>query len=119
MTLRNRFPSVEESCTSIMDTFDPLSVSVNMQLLNRSSNVSFEADPMLISVKAPLVKPLIKRHNLDCNVLNNYPPVSNLSYFSEITERAVAVQLSKYLLDSNLSSQDSLDIKLVIVPKQL
>ena len=57
----------------------------------------------LQSMKAALVKPLVKRHNLDCNVLNNYLPVSNLSYFSKITERAVAIRQNKYLLDSNLT----------------
>ena len=39
---------------------------------------------------------------MDCNVLKNDRPVSNLSYLSKITERAVAVRLNKYLLDSNL-----------------
>ena len=54
-----------------------------------------------LSTKAALVKALIKRHNLDCNVLNNYRPVSNLSYLSKIIERAVAVRLNKYLLNNN------------------
>ena len=55
MTIRNGFPStnpstdsssVEESCTSLVDTFDPLSVSEIKQLLKRSSNAFCEADPM-------------------------------------------------------------------------
>ena len=55
MTIHNEFPStspstdissVEESCTSIMDSFDCLSVSEIKQLLKRSSNAFCEADPM-------------------------------------------------------------------------
>jgi hypothetical protein len=32
------------------------------------------------SMKVALVKPLIKNHTLDCNILNNYRPVSNLTF---------------------------------------
>ena len=55
MTIHNRFPftspstdisSDEESSTSIMDTFDPLSVTEIKQLLKRSSDAFWEADPM-------------------------------------------------------------------------
>ena len=65
-------------------------------------NTSLSSGVFPLSMKAALVKPLTKRHNFDCNVLNNYRPVSNLSYLSKIIERAVAVRLNKYLLDSNL-----------------
>ena len=50
---------------------------------------------------------LIKGHNLDWNVLNNYWPVSNLSYLSQIIERAVAVQLNNYLLDSSKHTEST------------
>jgi len=157
MTIRNGFPStnpstdissVEESCTSLMDTFDPLSVSEIKQLLKRSSNAFCEADPMPtwfvkecqdvligpiakivntslssgvfpLSMKAALVKPLIKRHNLDCNVLKNYWSVSNLSFLSKIIERAVIVIVANISLMVTLMSQGNLHIKLVIILKRL
>jgi hypothetical protein len=47
--------------------------------------------------KTALVKPLLKKLNLDVNVLKNYRPVSNLSFLSKITERVVLKQLLLYL----------------------
>ena len=55
------------------------------------------------SMKAALVKPLIKNHTLDCNILNNYRPVSNLTFLSKVIEKAVAFHLNKYLINNNLN----------------
>jgi len=92
---------VEESCISMMDTFEPFTETNTRQLLKRSSNAFCAVNAMpkwlvkdylnvLISpitnivnkslylgifprsMKAALVKPLIKNHTVDCNILNNY-----------------------------------------------
>ena len=92
-----------------MEAFEPMSDSGIKQLLIRSSNAFCELDSMpawlvkncqaeLIkaiinivnislkarvfpqSMKAALSKALIKKSNLDCNILSNVRPVSNLSY---------------------------------------
>ena len=55
------------------------------------------------STKAALVKPLIKQHTMDCNILNNYIPVSNLTCLSKVIEKAVAFHLKKYLINNNLN----------------
>ena len=137
MTIHNGFlstsqsadiSSVEESCTSIMDTFDLHSTSEIKQLLKMSSNASCGSSPMPtwfvkeyqdifigqiakifstslsdgvfpLSMKTALIKPLINRYNLVCNVLNNFRPLLNLP---KIIESSVAVRINKYLLDSNL-----------------
>jgi len=52
-------------------------------------------------VKAALVKPLIKKHTMDCNILNNYRPVSNLTFL--VIEKAVDFHLHKYLINNNLN----------------
>ena len=49
-----------------------------------------------------LVKTLIKCHTIDCNILNNYRPVSDITLLSIIIERAVAFILNKYLFNTNL-----------------
>ena len=54
-------------------------------------------------MKAANLKSLIKKPNLDRNILSNYRPVFNYSFLSKIMERAVAYQLSKYLLVNNLN----------------
>ena len=131
-TLSQGKPLVEESCISMMDTFEPFTETDIRQLLKKSSNAFCAVDPMptwlvkdcldvLInpitnivnkslslgvfprSMKAALVKPLIKNHTLDCNILNNYRPVSNLTFLSKVIEKAVAFHLNKYLINNNLN----------------
>jgi len=36
------------------------------------------------SMKAALIKPLINQHNMVCNILNNYRPISNLTFLSQV-----------------------------------
>jgi len=55
------------------------------------------------SIKADFVKQLIKNHSLNCNILNNYRPVSNLTFLSKVIERAVSFHLNKYLINKNLN----------------
>ena len=52
--------------------------------------------------KHALVTPLIKKNNLDPNSMNNYRPVSNLSFLSKILEKVVLKQLSFHLQSNNL-----------------
>ena len=40
---------------------------------------------------------------MDCNILSNYRPVSNLTFVSEIIEITVTFQLNKYLINNNLN----------------
>ena len=40
---------------------------------------------------------------MDCNILNNYRPVSNLTFLSKVIEKAVAFYLNKYLINNNLN----------------
>ena len=44
-----------------------------------------------------LVRPLLKKPNLDKNDLKNYRPVSNLTYLSKLIERAILNQLTPHL----------------------
>ena len=52
--------------------------------------------------KTALVIPLIKKPDLDKNILKNYRPVSNLSFLSKILEKIVMSQLKNYLSTNNL-----------------
>lgn len=49
------------------------------------------------SFKTALIKPILKKHNLDPNELTNYRPISNLPYFSKLLEKTVARQLHSHL----------------------
>ena len=64
---------------------------------------------------------------MDCNILSNYRPVSNLIFISKVIERAVAFHLNKYLVNNNLNesleypykSGHSTEIVLVLVKRYI
>jgi hypothetical protein len=63
----------------------------------RKRNFSLTTGIVPTLFKEAVIKPLIKKHNLDPEMLSNYRPVSNLLYLSKILERVVADQLKAYL----------------------
>ena len=56
---------------------------------------------MLVSVKFPLVKPLLKKMGLAL-VAPNYHPVSNLTFSSKVLERCVVNQFTAHCDTNNL-----------------
>ena len=52
-------------------------------------NVSLETAEFSDELKKAFVTPLIKKALLDCEILKNYRPVSNLSFVSKLLERIV------------------------------
>ncbi|KAK3102012.1 hypothetical protein FSP39_008113 [Pinctada imbricata] len=49
-----------------------------------------------------MVRPLIKKPDLDRDVFKNYRPVSNLSFLSKVLEKVVAVRLDQHLENNTL-----------------
>ena len=54
------------------------------------------------SMKQALVTPLLKKDDLDPEVLKNYRPVSNLSFLSKVLERVVAARNTNYMTINQL-----------------
>lgn len=52
--------------------------------------------------KTAIIKPILKKTNLDPHILANYRPISNLPFMSKLLERAVSSQLTAYLTNNNL-----------------
>jgi hypothetical protein len=52
--------------------------------------------------KHAIVHPLLKKTNLDKNVLCNYRPISKLPYLSKILEKTVFIQLESFLTDNTI-----------------
>jgi len=48
-------------------------------------------------------KTIKKNHTMDCNILNNYRHVSNLTFLPKVIEKAVTFHLNKYLINNNLN----------------
>ena len=85
--------------TLLKDTL-PNILPLLREIVNKSlQTVSFEED-----LKIALVRPLLKKTNLDL-VEKNYRPVSNLYYISNLIERAVNIQLNDHITTNNLIEQ--------------
>ena len=65
-------------------------------------NDSLNAGVFPLDFKDSIVTPLIKKQTLDCNVLKNYRPVSNLSFVSKILEKIIFKQIVNHLQDNCL-----------------
>ena len=65
-------------------------------------NLSLQSANMPDSMKQALVTPLLKKDDLDPEVLTNYRPVSNLSFLSKVLERVVAARLTNYMTINQL-----------------
>jgi len=66
-------------------------------------NLSLESGYFPSSLKPAALSPLLKKANLDHEVLANYRPISNLKVISKIIEKVVAVRLQKYLESNQLN----------------
>jgi len=60
-------------------------------------NQSLESGQVPDGFKVAQVTPLLKKEGLDCNILSNYRPVSNLPFVSKVLEKVVAHQLTTHL----------------------
>ena len=65
-------------------------------------NLSLQSANVPDSMKQALVTLLLKKDDLDPEVLKNYRPVSNLSFLSKVLERVVAARLTNYMTINQL-----------------
>jgi len=57
-------------------------------------------------LKSAHLTPLIKGDGLDCSVLKNYRPVSNLAFVGKLIEKVVQRRLSKHMEEHNLNMKN-------------
>ena len=74
-------------------------------IISRIVNLSLSSGVLPKHFKSAFVKPLLKKSNLDPNSLENYHPISNLSFLSKLIERIIAARLSSHLSSHNLMSK--------------
>ena len=53
------------------------------------------------ALKTAVIKPLLKKNNLDTTLMSNYRPISNLPFLSKIIEKVVFQQLNLFLSLNN------------------
>ncbi|XP_058868625.1 uncharacterized protein LOC117972317 [Acipenser ruthenus] len=65
-------------------------------------NSSLENGIVPASFKIALVKPLLKKPNLDSSLLSNFRPISNLPFLAKVLEKVVLKQLNGFLITNNM-----------------
>ncbi len=73
-----------------------------LPVITKIVNLSLSTGSFPSSFKHSLVTPLLKKPSLDKDNLNNYRPISNLSFLSKLTERVVKSRLMEHLSANNL-----------------
>ncbi|KAJ0062165.1 hypothetical protein NL108_017132 [Boleophthalmus pectinirostris] len=65
-------------------------------------NLSLQTGVFPTPLKTAMVKPLLKKDNLDPSLLSNYRPVSNLPFLSKILEKIVFNQINDFMIANNI-----------------
>ena len=65
---------------------------------NLDYNMSLKNGVMPIALKVAVLKPLLKKQDADFEQLQNFRPISNLTFVSKLIEKAVALQLNDHIL---------------------
>ncbi len=71
------------------------------------------------TLKMAVIKPLIKKPQLDPKDLANYRPISNLPFLSKILEKVVSSQLYSFLEKNDICEDFSQDLDRIIVLRLL
>ena len=76
--------------------------STILPVLTNIVNMSLQSASMPAALKEAMIKPKLKKDNLDSEDYANFRPISNLKVVSKKIEKAVSCQLSDYLRDKDL-----------------
>ena len=94
------FNTIVNSSKSSTCLLDPIPTKLLKQLLSVKGtpllnivNASLVCGHIPQTLKLAVIKPLIKKSNLDVNVLSNYKPISNLPFLSKVLEKVISKQL--------------------------
>ena len=79
-------------------------VDVLLPYVTSMINASLREGRLPSSHRHAVVTPLLKSSRLDADERKNYRPISNLSFISKLTERAVSTQIVSHLNDNGMMS---------------
>ena len=89
---------------------DPLPSSLLMKCLlgilpviKTIVNIYLETSSVLLCLKKSVVTPLLKKPQLDHEIISNFRPVSKLSFLSKVMEKVFAIRLKSHLFKTHLN----------------
>ena len=84
--------------TRLLLDFSHLFVDVIVRIIN----LTFSSASFPVAFKSAVVKPLFKKPTLDCDILNNFRPVSNLPYLSKLIKKVIAMRLVEHMRQNTI-----------------
>ena len=72
-----------------------------LPIIARIVNLSLQSAVMPHDLKETVLKPKIKKHSLDSELLSNFRPISNIRFLAKAFEKAIAFKLDYHLINSN------------------
>ena len=97
-----------QSSSKASCVLDPIPTSIVCQLptllpvITNIVNLSLSNGCFPTTLKSAIVKPLLKKSNLDTENFKNFRPVSNLSFISKVIEKVIAKQVLKHMEENAL-----------------
>ena len=85
-------------CTSIIMQHSSHFIHVHVHIIN----LSLSSGIFPTRFKLAVVKPLIKKPTLDCEVLTNIRPISNLPFLSKLIEKVIAERLEGHMHNNGI-----------------
>ena len=73
-----------------------------LPIITTITNMSLTTGEFPEALKEAIIRPRLKKQNLDINTLKNYRPVSNISFLSKVIEKCAINQLTKHMDNNNL-----------------
>ena len=64
-----------------------------ISIIQHIVNLCLTMGDFTISCKSSIVIPLIKKPSLDREMLNNYKPISNLSFLSKVIKKVISIRI--------------------------
>ena len=108
VTQEEIYKLISDSSDSFCD-LDPIPTSllkkctmVLVPTITKIINLSLSTGVCPDHFKSSLVRPYLKKANLDKEELGNYRPISNLSFLSKLTERIVKTRLTNHFSSNAL-----------------
>src|SRR6218665_28745 len=102
LPLLNSLPNKQCELDPIPTSLLKHCASVLVPVITKIINLSLSSGNFPMVFEHSLVPPLLKKANLDKENPPNYPPISNLSFLSKLTERILLVRLNDYLSSNSL-----------------
>ncbi|KAI2655645.1 RNA-directed DNA polymerase from mobile element jockey [Labeo rohita] len=84
--------------TKLLKELLPVAEEPLLNIINSSSSLGHVPKPFKLAV----IKPLIKKPQLDPSELANYRPISNLPFMSKILEKVISAQLCSFLQKNDI-----------------